>query len=435
MPRLSSLGLFGVIHVDRRRKVTRELDAFAGDVDALFIEYPRDFDDPWLFGRLLVRVPTYLVGAMLLQVLFFAPLAVLSVRDLYPTEVVATRSVASTRELPIHPVDDHPHLKMQRAGLPAIASTWVVLAGVVWLEPVAAVLTAVIALGGGLVPILVRRRGHRYPAIGLAVLGLAGAVGIFLAGQLSLLLLLSGVVAFGVALVVTIEARNEVMLDRVEGLAANHGYEAAVLVTGKGHLGGLARQARDRDLHVRAIHVSKWLRSGVTYTDPTGSPLPEIGLGRDGSGDIAVAEASSGEPGADSHLGRRMAAALLDLGVGSVFAVLGMTAVGYVDAAVAPLGDVVLALAILLAAVLCWVGYHAAFEAVAGQTVGKKLLGLRVVHASGASLAARGALVRNALRPIDAVFFYGVGFVVVLVTARHQRIGDLAAKTVVVRSV
>ena len=36
------LGLFGVIHIDRLGKVTRELEALVGDAETIFIESPTD---------------------------------------------------------------------------------------------------------------------------------------------------------------------------------------------------------------------------------------------------------------------------------------------------------------------------------------------------------------------------------------------------------
>jgi uncharacterized RDD family membrane protein YckC len=79
--------------------------------------------------------------------------------------------------------------------------------------------------------------------------------------------------------------------------------------------------------------------------------------------------------------------------------------------------------------------YHAAFEALRdGQTPGKRLLGIRVVRGGGYPVSAVGAIVRNLLRPVDFLpVFFGLGLVVALVTSRTQRLGDLAAGTLVVR--
>jgi uncharacterized RDD family membrane protein YckC len=69
-----------------------------------------------------------------------------------------------------------------------------------------------------------------------------------------------------------------------------------------------------------------------------------------------------------------------------------------------------------------------------GQTVGKRVLGLRVVDLHGGRLDPSQVVVRNLLRPVDALpAFYLLGAAVSLCNARLQRLGDLAAGTVVVR--
>ncbi len=70
-----------------------------------------------------------------------------------------------------------------------------------------------------------------------------------------------------------------------------------------------------------------------------------------------------------------------------------------------------------------------------GQTFGKKLLRLRVVDAQGLRLRFSQIAIRNLLRAIDAMpLFYLVGGTACLVSRRAQRLGDLAAGTIVVRS-
>jgi uncharacterized RDD family membrane protein YckC len=80
--------------------------------------------------------------------------------------------------------------------------------------------------------------------------------------------------------------------------------------------------------------------------------------------------------------------------------------------------------------------YAAAAEwAWRGQTVGKRLLRLRVVDASGLRLEPAQVIVRNLMRLIDALpALYLVGGVACVVSRRRQRLGDLAAGTVVIRT-
>jgi uncharacterized RDD family membrane protein YckC len=70
-----------------------------------------------------------------------------------------------------------------------------------------------------------------------------------------------------------------------------------------------------------------------------------------------------------------------------------------------------------------------------GQTVGKRLLRLRVVDGSGLRLQFSQVVIRNLLRFVDMLpAFYLVGGAATLLNARTQRLGDLAASTVVIRS-
>ncbi len=68
-----------------------------------------------------------------------------------------------------------------------------------------------------------------------------------------------------------------------------------------------------------------------------------------------------------------------------------------------------------------------------GQTIGKRVLRLRVVDARGLRLSFAQCLLRNLLRFIDALpLAYAVGGVAALLNARGQRLGDLVAGTLVV---
>lgn len=70
-----------------------------------------------------------------------------------------------------------------------------------------------------------------------------------------------------------------------------------------------------------------------------------------------------------------------------------------------------------------------------GQTFGKRLLRLRVVDANGLRLQFSQVVIRNLLRVVDSLpVFYLVGGATTLLNARTQRLGDLAANTVVIRT-
>src|SRR5580698_5978963 len=70
-----------------------------------------------------------------------------------------------------------------------------------------------------------------------------------------------------------------------------------------------------------------------------------------------------------------------------------------------------------------------------GQTVGKRLMGLRVVDSQGLRLEPSQVIVRNLMRVLDTLpALYLVGGVACVFSRHRQRLGDLAAGTVVVRT-
>ena len=78
-------------------------------------------------------------------------------------------------------------------------------------------------------------------------------------------------------------------------------------------------------------------------------------------------------------------------------------------------------------------GYYIVCEAATGMTLGKRMVGIRVVGEDGEQLTFGAAIVRNLLRLVDCLFFYLVGALFALTSSRGQRLGDRAAHTLVVR--
>jgi uncharacterized RDD family membrane protein YckC len=80
-------------------------------------------------------------------------------------------------------------------------------------------------------------------------------------------------------------------------------------------------------------------------------------------------------------------------------------------------------------------GYDICFEVLAsGRTPGKRLNRLRVVRSGGEPVGFVTSGIRNTLRLVDFLpFAYVLGAVTILATRRNQRLGDLAAGTLVVR--
>lgn len=67
-----------------------------------------------------------------------------------------------------------------------------------------------------------------------------------------------------------------------------------------------------------------------------------------------------------------------------------------------------------------------------GQTLGKAIMSTRVVMADGSSPTIGALFLRWLLESVD-IFMSGVGLLFIAVTGRHQRIGDLAAGTLVIK--
>lgn len=69
-----------------------------------------------------------------------------------------------------------------------------------------------------------------------------------------------------------------------------------------------------------------------------------------------------------------------------------------------------------------------------GQTLGKRMMRLRVMDSNGLKLSPSQLILRNLLRFVDSLpVLYFMGGVCALISKRSQRLGDLAAGTVVIR--
>lgn len=77
--------------------------------------------------------------------------------------------------------------------------------------------------------------------------------------------------------------------------------------------------------------------------------------------------------------------------------------------------------------------YYIVMEVQQGGTIGKLMIGLRVVKEDGGPLDWQASLIRNVLRIVDGLFFYLVGAILVWTSDRNQRLGDRLANTVVVK--
>lgn len=91
--------------------------------------------------------------------------------------------------------------------------------------------------------------------------------------------------------------------------------------------------------------------------------------------------------------------------------------------------------AMILGLYALWLGWGIYFEVRRnGQTPGKRTAGIRAIRQDGAPIDFRASAIRNLLAVADFLpAFFLLGAVLVLLTKKRQRLGDLAAGTVVIR--
>ena len=90
-----------------------------------------------------------------------------------------------------------------------------------------------------------------------------------------------------------------------------------------------------------------------------------------------------------------------------------------------------------VAVTLIWIAYGFLMEGAFGATVGKFVLGIRVVRSDGGRLDFGSAFIRNIARVVDGFPYflpYLLGAIFVWSSPTKQRLGDRWANTVVVRT-
>ena len=76
--------------------------------------------------------------------------------------------------------------------------------------------------------------------------------------------------------------------------------------------------------------------------------------------------------------------------------------------------------------------YYVVQETLFSTTIGKFLMGLRVVQNDGSPITFLHAFIRNIVRPIDAIWGYLLGWILALCSSRRRRLGDHLGRTLVV---
>jgi uncharacterized RDD family membrane protein YckC len=130
-----------------------------------------------------------------------------------------------------------------------------------------------------------------------------------------------------------------------------------------------------------------------------------------------------------ASIGSRFLALIIDWAIQGTLLVVLLIIIS--NASLGWLGTTVVLLLVFL---IVW-GYPVAMETLwRGRTVGKTAMGLRVVTREGGQIGFRHAAVRAALGLVDFALSSGaVAVICVLVTADNQRLGDMAAGTLVLR--
>jgi len=139
-----------------------------------------------------------------------------------------------------------------------------------------------------------------------------------------------------------------------------------------------------------------------------------------------------------ASLGRRIIATLLDTSILVAIGVITVTAIGL---PITSSGSVNFSdfgwLASQIVFLVIFIIYFSTLEWLTGQTIGKKIVGIRVIgQVDRGNPSFISALARNVLRYVDYIpyLFPIIGVVLILATKKRQRLGDLVAKTYVVRA-
>ena len=187
------------------------------------------------------------------------------------------------------------------------------------------------------------------------------------------------------------------------------------------------------------------IRSSAKNCEVCGEPIPPGQYLLEESGVVEPAENTAPTPNRKARvrnsgqyelarLGDRFIAFILDLAVlFGLFAVVDAWVFmrwGMVDATEMQLTTASLLIAIASNAVFLFL-YGWLMEALCGATLGKIIIGLRVVGTSGRGPFTACAL-RNALRVVDGIGFYLVGTLSAACSGVRQRLGDVYAQTAVI---
>ncbi len=175
-----------------------------------------------------------------------------------------------------------------------------------------------------------------------------------------------------------------------------------------------------KPIHAVALkcrYCGEWMPEG--FADEPAAPSP------------APVEPAAARPVALAQLGQRGIAWFIDLVVITLIAMI--PASYFIPAGDEPSVEEITENGGVLAVMLAvYILYPWIMEARWGATVGKLIVGLRVVKLDGTPVGVVGALVRSLLRLVDGMFAGVVGALIIQLSPTRQRLGDRAARTLVV---
>ncbi|MFT5893000.1 MAG: putative RDD family membrane protein YckC [Dokdonia sp.] len=132
------------------------------------------------------------------------------------------------------------------------------------------------------------------------------------------------------------------------------------------------------------------------------------------------------------HIGRRITAGFIDYTIIYLFSffIIILLGVPVPDGSYYELNGVP-----ALTPIAFWLLMTVGIEITVGATIGNLLLGLKAIPMNGQyrKLTFVESFKRHLLDPVDMIFFGFVGIIVIKNTEKNQRIGDLWAKTIVIK--
>jgi len=145
--------------------------------------------------------------------------------------------------------------------------------------------------------------------------------------------------------------------------------------------------------------------------------------------DLDRMELANPEHMAYQGIGIRFVSLLIDgIIIGIIFGVLGtILGVGMMERGTAPWSWG-------LFYFIFYIGYYTYLEGSRGQTIGKMITKIKVVREDGKPIDMSQAFTRNILRIIDGIIGYLIGAILIWRSDKKQRLGDIVAKTIVVKA-